>query len=224
MGLVLGQFVSLLITSTAFSSSELARRGPSLACFSLFFRFGCLLFRRFVCRNAVRVGFFWVLFGSNLVKRVVDLRRRLSSFDAYFSFFWTICSSKDNKGGFFLSFLGGNLTLCDFLKFFVVVGHPLFLLPLLSTLFCFVFGRFFRKEYRYDLVCVVFWSRSLLWNAGVNAPTSQSFLNYLLLAIFYGAYVIYRRRPLQVPYSLAAFAFPLIALIGPKKTCTLASF
>lgn len=105
MGLVLGQFVSLLITSTAFSSSELARRGPSLACFSLFFRFGCLLFRRFVCRNAVRVGFFWVLFGSNLVKRVVDLRRRLSSFDAYFSFFWTICSSKDNKGGFFLSFL-----------------------------------------------------------------------------------------------------------------------
>ncbi|RWW38752.1 hypothetical protein BHE74_00055984 [Ensete ventricosum] len=53
MGLVLGQFVSLLITSTGFSSSELARRGPSLAFFSLFFRFGCLLFRRFVRRNAV---------------------------------------------------------------------------------------------------------------------------------------------------------------------------
>ncbi|CAL9108182.1 unnamed protein product [Musa textilis] len=33
---------------------------------------------------------------------------------------------------------------------------------------------------------------------GVNAPTSQSFLNYLLLAIFYGAYVIYRKRPLQI--------------------------
>ncbi|URE41720.1 hypothetical protein MUK42_35199 [Musa troglodytarum] len=41
-------------------------------------------------------------------------------------------------------------------------------------------------------------SSSELARRGVNAPTSQSFLNYLLLAIFYGAYVIYRKRPLQI--------------------------
>jgi len=42
IGLGLGQFVSLLITETAFSSSELSRRGPrffSASRISLLFRF-----------------------------------------------------------------------------------------------------------------------------------------------------------------------------------------
>ncbi|THU67675.1 hypothetical protein C4D60_Mb05t27200 [Musa balbisiana] len=42
-------------------------------------------------------------------------------------------------------------------------------------------------------------SSSELARRGVNAPTSQSFLNYLLLAMFYGGFVVRRRRrPLQI--------------------------
>ncbi|WOL03655.1 solute carrier family 35 member F1-like isoform X1 [Canna indica] len=41
---------------------------------------------------------------------------------------------------------------------------------------------------------------SELARRGVNAPTSQSFLNYLLLAIFYGALFIHRKRPLQIKW------------------------
>ncbi|CAL9095990.1 unnamed protein product [Musa textilis] len=41
-------------------------------------------------------------------------------------------------------------------------------------------------------------SSSELARRGVNAPTSQSFLNYLLLAMFYGVFVIRRHRPLQI--------------------------
>nr|XP_018679255.1 PREDICTED: solute carrier family 35 member F1-like isoform X2 [Musa acuminata subsp. malaccensis] len=43
-------------------------------------------------------------------------------------------------------------------------------------------------------------SSSELARRGVNAPTSQSFLNYLLLATFYGAFVIRRKRPLQLSW------------------------
>ncbi|XP_042458556.1 solute carrier family 35 member F1-like [Zingiber officinale] len=43
-------------------------------------------------------------------------------------------------------------------------------------------------------------SSSELARRGVNAPTSQSFLNYLLLAIVYGSIVIYKRRPLQISW------------------------
>ncbi|CAD5172177.1 unnamed protein product [Musa acuminata subsp. malaccensis] len=41
-------------------------------------------------------------------------------------------------------------------------------------------------------------SSSELVRRGVNAPTSQSFLNYLLLAMFYGVFVVRRQRPLQI--------------------------
>jgi hypothetical protein len=34
--------------------------------------------------------------------------------------------------------------------------------------------------------------------AGINAPTSQSLLNYILLALVYGGVLIYRRQPLTV--------------------------
>ncbi|RWW49104.1 hypothetical protein BHE74_00044773 [Ensete ventricosum] len=48
MGLLLGQFVSLLITSTGFSSSELARRGAAIAPWHCFFT-GCFeMSERFV--------------------------------------------------------------------------------------------------------------------------------------------------------------------------------
>ncbi|RWW23989.1 hypothetical protein GW17_00011731 [Ensete ventricosum] len=62
-------------------------------------------------------------------------------------------------------------------------------------------------------------SSSELARRGVNAPTSQSFLNYLLLAVFYGVFVIRRQRPLQVLRSLPGIASLLIAL---KCPCALA--
>ncbi|PKA49940.1 hypothetical protein AXF42_Ash019256 [Apostasia shenzhenica] len=43
-------------------------------------------------------------------------------------------------------------------------------------------------------------SSSELSRRGINAPTSQSFLNYLLLAIFYGGILIYRRQWLQLKW------------------------
>ncbi|ONK57908.1 uncharacterized protein A4U43_C09F5510 [Asparagus officinalis] len=49
---------------------------------------------------------------------------------------------------------------------------------------------------------------SELARKGINAPTSQSFLNYVLLAIVYGSIVIYRRKPLQMKwyyYLILAF-------------------
>ncbi|CAH9110353.1 unnamed protein product [Cuscuta europaea] len=35
---------------------------------------------------------------------------------------------------------------------------------------------------------------------GINAPTSQSFLNYVLLALFYGGVMIYRKKPLKAKW------------------------
>ncbi|XP_008790662.1 solute carrier family 35 member F1-like isoform X3 [Phoenix dactylifera] len=43
-------------------------------------------------------------------------------------------------------------------------------------------------------------SSSELSRRGINAPTSQSFLNYLMLAFVYGAFVIYRKRRLQIDW------------------------
>ncbi|XP_078177525.1 uncharacterized protein LOC144572008 isoform X2 [Carex rostrata] len=41
---------------------------------------------------------------------------------------------------------------------------------------------------------------SELSRLGIDAPTSQSFLNYLLLGIIYGCIVLYQRRPLQMKW------------------------
>ncbi|VFQ63027.1 unnamed protein product [Cuscuta campestris] len=41
---------------------------------------------------------------------------------------------------------------------------------------------------------------SELARKGINAPTSQSFLNYVLLALFYGGIMIYRKKPLKVKW------------------------
>lgn len=43
-------------------------------------------------------------------------------------------------------------------------------------------------------------SSSELAKKGINAPTSQSFLNYVLLAIVYGAIMLYRRKPLKAKW------------------------
>uniref|UniRef100_A0A1D1YK68 Solute carrier family 35 member F1 n=2 Tax=Anthurium amnicola TaxID=1678845 RepID=A0A1D1YK68_9ARAE len=43
-------------------------------------------------------------------------------------------------------------------------------------------------------------SSSELSRRGIDAPTSQSFLNYVLLAVVYGAVVIYRKRALQMKW------------------------
>nr|CAB3481596.1 unnamed protein product [Digitaria exilis]CAB3483681.1 unnamed protein product [Digitaria exilis] len=39
---------------------------------------------------------------------------------------------------------------------------------------------------------------SELARRGINAPTSQSLLNYILLALVYGCVVLYRRQPLTL--------------------------
>ncbi|XP_038986800.1 solute carrier family 35 member F1-like isoform X2 [Phoenix dactylifera] len=41
---------------------------------------------------------------------------------------------------------------------------------------------------------------SELSRRGIDAPTSQSFFNYVLLAIVYGAYMIHRKKPLQMKW------------------------
>ncbi|XP_019441594.1 PREDICTED: solute carrier family 35 member F1-like isoform X1 [Lupinus angustifolius] len=41
---------------------------------------------------------------------------------------------------------------------------------------------------------------SLLAKKGIDAPTSQSFLNYALLAIIYGSILLYRRKPLKAKW------------------------
>ncbi|KAK8931267.1 hypothetical protein KSP39_PZI016101 [Platanthera zijinensis] len=41
---------------------------------------------------------------------------------------------------------------------------------------------------------------SELSRKGINAPTSQSFFNYVLLAVAYGGWMIYRKRPLQMKW------------------------
>ncbi|XP_019429571.1 PREDICTED: solute carrier family 35 member F1-like [Lupinus angustifolius] len=43
-------------------------------------------------------------------------------------------------------------------------------------------------------------SSSQLAKKGINAPTSQSFLNYVLLAVVYGSIVVYRRKPLKAKW------------------------
>jgi len=41
---------------------------------------------------------------------------------------------------------------------------------------------------------------SELARRGINAPTSQSLLNYILLALVYGVVVLYRRQPLTIKW------------------------
>lgn len=43
-------------------------------------------------------------------------------------------------------------------------------------------------------------SSSELAKKGINAPTSQSFLNYVLLALVYGSIMLYRRKPLKAKW------------------------
>ncbi|KAG9141354.1 hypothetical protein Leryth_001811 [Lithospermum erythrorhizon] len=43
-------------------------------------------------------------------------------------------------------------------------------------------------------------SSSELARQGINAPTSQSFLNYVLLALVYGSIMLYRRKPLKAKW------------------------
>ncbi|KAA8531353.1 hypothetical protein F0562_006062 [Nyssa sinensis] len=52
-------------------------------------------------------------------------------------------------------------------------------------------------------------SSSELARKGINAPTSQSFLNYVLLAVVYGVIVIYRRQALKAKW----YYYVLLALV-----------
>ncbi|OIT21504.1 PREDICTED: solute carrier family 35 member F2-like [Nicotiana attenuata] len=50
------------------------------------------------------------------------------------------------------------------------------------------------------LITATGFSSSELARKGINAPTSQSFLNYVLLALVYGGFMIYRRKPLKAKW------------------------
>ncbi|KAL3829234.1 hypothetical protein ACJIZ3_018036 [Penstemon smallii] len=50
------------------------------------------------------------------------------------------------------------------------------------------------------LVTSTGFSSSELSKKGINAPTSQSFLNYVLLALFYGCIMLYRRQALKAKW------------------------
>ncbi|XP_047334329.1 solute carrier family 35 member F1-like [Impatiens glandulifera] len=52
-------------------------------------------------------------------------------------------------------------------------------------------------------------SSSELARRGINAPTSQSFLNYILLALVYGGTMLYRRTPLKAKW----YYYILLALV-----------
>lgn len=43
-------------------------------------------------------------------------------------------------------------------------------------------------------------SSSELSNRGINAPTSQSFLNYVLLTVVYGSVMLYKRQALKAKW------------------------
>ncbi|KAL9263745.1 Solute carrier family 35 member F1-like protein [Drosera capensis] len=57
-------------------------------------------------------------------------------------------------------------------------------------------------------------SSSELARRGVNAPTSQSFANYVLLALVYGSVVLYRRKPLKTKYKFKKFAGVVLCVAG----------
>ncbi|KAL9261288.1 Solute carrier family 35 member F2-like protein [Drosera capensis] len=48
----------------------------------------------------------------------------------------------------------------------------------------------------------------------VNAPTSQSFANYVLLALVYGSVVLYKRKPLKTKYKFKKFAGVVLCVAG----------
>ncbi|GAA0175018.1 hypothetical protein LIER_28277 [Lithospermum erythrorhizon] len=52
-------------------------------------------------------------------------------------------------------------------------------------------------------------SSSELARKGINAPTSQSFLNYVLLALVYGSILLHRRKPLKAKW----YYYVLLGLI-----------
>ncbi|EYU32758.1 hypothetical protein ABFS82_14G043100 [Erythranthe guttata] len=52
-------------------------------------------------------------------------------------------------------------------------------------------------------------SSSQLAKKGINAPTSQSFLNYVLLALVYGSIMLYRRKPLKAKW----YYYALLGLV-----------
>nr|GMC68522.1 solute carrier family 35 member F1-like [Ipomoea batatas] len=58
-------------------------------------------------------------------------------------------------------------------------------------------------------------SSSELARRGINVPTSQSFFNYVLLALFYGAIMIYRKEPLKSERR-CCLTVGLFELLSPK--------
>lgn len=66
------------------------------------------------------------------------------------------------------------------------------------------------SEFGFDLMFI---------SSGINAPTSQSFLNYLILAVVYGSMVIHRRKALQVVMDFSMFSFaPSICCFSPQHS------
>ncbi|XP_028759827.1 solute carrier family 35 member F1-like [Neltuma alba] len=59
------------------------------------------------------------------------------------------------------------------------------------------------------LITATGFASSELAKKGIDAPTSQSFLNYVLLAIVYGSTALYRRQPLKAKW----YYYVLLALV-----------
>ncbi|BBN09183.1 solute carrier family 35, member F1/2 [Marchantia polymorpha subsp. ruderalis] len=59
------------------------------------------------------------------------------------------------------------------------------------------------------LVTTLGYSSSLLVRQGVNVPTLQSFMNYFVLAVVYGSYLFFRKKPLKAHWYL----YPCLALV-----------
>lgn len=183
--LALGQFVSLLITSTGFSSSELSRKGAT-STFSPWYI------------NSVHGLFFFLVSWCEFWCVSVMLC-------------WLLMR-KSQVGGF------ACLVLCNEIFFLILY------------LLCFVLvGRWLSwlvEEWNWCsnwYVTGCFWMNGFfVWSLGpgINAPTSQSFANYVLLAIVYGTFLIYRREALQVCFCSGFLYFNYLPI---SKTIRLSS-
>lgn len=81
----------------------------------------------------------------------------------------------------------------------VIFAPSIFLLKgIIYKHFCYFFIVLHPKPFGLWSIINLSFTSLLSMLLGINASTSQSFLNYLLLALTYGSFMIYRRKPLKV--------------------------
>ncbi|THU68865.1 hypothetical protein C4D60_Mb08t08370 [Musa balbisiana] len=155
---------------------------------NIFHRYGCR------CNRGCKLTFQHYRFSEDMLATTLDLMRNNNFSQHKFS-----CKRQQggraraidrDKGGLLLS---GGMPIVDSESLRRSIREKWKKVWTKRALMGLVLGQFVSL-----LITSTAFSSSELARRGVNAPTSQSFLNYLLLAIFYGAYVIYRKRPLQI--------------------------